>query len=88
MSANRATGADDPALAETAWPLPSDSIVGRLHETAEAFASVDGSTESMLLLDAASIVAAYRALIEDGTTAQQLRRLAALRRVHRRRSRR
>lgn len=86
MTANRATGADDPELSDTSWPMPhrsspiSNGVEWQLrHAYTVSFAA---------RLEAASIVSAYRALIEDGTTAQQLRRLAALRRVHRRRSRR
>ena len=70
-----ASGKDDPALAETSWPLPADDIEGQLRY---------GNPSRTALLSAAGILAAYRALIEDGTTAQQTKRLAALRRVHRR----
>lgn len=80
----RADGRDDPVLAQTAWPLPDageadhDSLEWRLR-----YGQPDRST----LLAAAGIVAAYGALIADGTTTQQTRRLAALRRVYRRRIR-
>lgn len=80
----RADGRDDPALAQTGWPLPDagdadhDSIEHQLR-----YGQPDRST----LLAAAEIVAAYGALIADGTTTQQTRRLAALRRVYRRRIR-
>lgn len=76
-----ATGKDDPALHQTSWPLPdvyddhTDSIDHQL---------IYGTPNQSALLGAAAIVAAYRALIEDGTTAQQTKRLAALRRVYRR----
>lgn len=76
-----ARGADDPALAETSWPLPDhgddnrDGIERQLRY---------GTPDRTTLLCAAEIVAAYGALIEDGTTTQQVKRLAALRRVNRR----
>lgn len=83
MSRDFATGRDDPELAETSWPLPDraghaapDDLEWQLR-----YGKLDRSTN----LKAAGIVAAYRALIEDGTCAQQQRRLAALRRVQRRR---
>lgn len=81
MTANRATGADDPALAETVWSLPSDDpdVEWQLRY---------GKPTKAQMLESAEVLSTYRALIEDGTTKQQLRRLAALRRVHRRRSRR
>jgi hypothetical protein len=77
----RATGDDDPALVETSWPMPSPDLLeslwrlrnGRLTRTDRLRLSV--------------IVNAYVALIGAGTTADQVRRLAALRRVHRKRSR-
>ncbi len=80
----RADGRDDPSLAQTAWPLPDagesdrDSIESQLRY---------GQSDRGTLLAAAGIVTAYGALIADGTTTQQTRRLAALRRVYRRRIR-
>lgn len=82
----RATGKDDPALAETTWPMPDmpgddDSEVSlewKLRHVEPSRAD---------LTAAAGILAAYHALITDGTTTQQIKRLAALRRVHRRRTR-
>lgn len=71
------SGRDDPALAETVWPLPDADL-----EDVMFNGIPDGHEE----LAAAAILAAYRALIADGTTKQQTQRLAALRRVWRRRS--
>lgn len=77
----RASGADDPALAETSWPFPDvptddrDSIEWRLRY---------GHPSRADLLAAADILAAYGALVKEGTTTRQTERLAALRRVWRR----
>lgn len=81
MSAPRllfARGADDPALYETAWPLIPDDDHG-LEWTLRY-----GTPTRSDMLCAAEVIAAYRALTGDGTTVEQVRRLAALRRVRRR----
>jgi hypothetical protein len=75
----RATGRDDPALLETTWPLPCEEMGLLQHDL------YNGNPVSDCRgLGAAGILAACRALIEDGTTAGQTRKLAALRRVYRR----
>lgn len=77
----RAGGADDPALAETSWPLPPPieaDLAWRLR-----FGRLSHADRLFL----AEILGAYRTLICGGTTTQQTRRLAALRRVWRRRNR-
>ena len=74
----RATGADDPALAETTWPLPDDEMAMLVHHLSY------GNLDEARGRRAAGIITAYRSLIMDSTTAQQTKRLAALRRVHRR----
>lgn len=84
MTANRATGAEDPALAETSWPMPTVGNTEYEHSLVNNLLWSDHLTNEQRL-EAVGYVRAYRALIEDGTTAQQLKRLAALRRVHRRR---
>lgn len=76
-----ATGKDDPALVETVWPL-----LPHLHRDVEWLLRYGTPTRSDMLA-AASVIAAYRALIEDGTTREQVGRLAALRRVAKRRRR-
>lgn len=78
----RANGTDDPVLIETSWPLPSTDTEGPDVEHRLRYGD-----PASVRFEAAEIVAAYRALIADGTTTQQLKRLAALRRVHRRRMR-
>lgn len=75
----RATGADDPALDETTWPMPEINLGVLGIEWQLRY----GDPVSVRL-QSAEIVAAYYALITDGTTEQQLKRLVALRRVHRR----
>ncbi len=79
----RAAGADDPALAETSWPLP-DLEVDADHDTLESRLRFGDSTATDHHA-AADILAAYRALICDGTTTDQVAHLRALRRVWRRR---
>lgn len=79
----RATGADDPALAETSWPLP-DEIYDEDRDDLQHALRYGTPTRSQLL-EAAGRIAAYGALICDGTTTRQTERLAALRRVWRRR---
>lgn len=74
-----ATGADDPDLRETVWPIVVDA-----HCDVEWPLRYGTPTRSDMLA-AAAVIAAYRALTEDGTTAQQTKRLAALRRIARRR---
>ncbi len=81
---NFATGRDDPEIAETSWPLPD--LPGPDQHGVEWMLRY-GTPDRSTLFAAASIVAAYRALIEHGTCSQQQRRLAALRRIQRRRSR-
>ena len=76
------TGKDDPALADTAWPMPETDPEVCGVEWRLRYGRPDEVAGS-----AAVIVAAYFALITEGTTTQQLKRLAALRRVHRRRAR-
>lgn len=80
----RADGRDDPALAQTSWPLPD---AGEADRESIEWQLRYGQPDRSTLLAAAGIVEAYAALIAQGTTAQQTRRLAALRRVYRRRSR-
>lgn len=75
----RATGDDDLVLAETSWPLPDDGMSMLVHHM--SWNNPIGKDRGVT---AAAIITAYRALIMDGTTAQQTKRLAALRRVHRR----
>lgn len=78
-----ATGKDDPALAETAWPMPPADDAERDVEWLLRY----GAPTRSDMLAAAEVFSAYLALIADGTTARQTKRLAALRRVHRRRTR-
>jgi hypothetical protein len=75
-----ATGKDDPALAETSWPMPSSRQTGVAHRLVWETADADD------MAYAATVLAAYRALICDGTIARQAGRLAALRRVWRKRN--
>lgn len=77
----RASGDDDPALAETSWPL----LPGYYHDIEWRMRYGEPSRTDMLC--AAEVIAAYKALTCDGTTTQQTKRLAALRRIWRRRSR-
>lgn len=83
----RATGADDPALANTTWPLPDDPVLGSstFSDDTLEWNLRYGRPSKITLLEAAEALASYRALICNGTTKQQLHRLAALRRVYRRR---
>lgn len=78
----RATGADDPALDETSWPLPDKTYNEDRDDLQHALRY--GTPTRSQLLQAAAQIAAYRALVCDGTTTQQTGRLAALRRVWRR----
>lgn len=82
MSKAYANGSDDRALHETSWPLPTDGESENDVEWQLRY----GHPSRSAMLAASEIVAAYRALICDGTTAQQLKRLAALRRVWQRRA--
>lgn len=75
----RATGADHYALEGTTWPLPDDEMAMLVHHL-----SWSNPIDKDRGVTAAAIITAYRSLIMDGTTAQQTKRLAALRRVHRR----
>lgn len=79
----RATGDDDLALDETTWPMPDTDP----NELGVEWFLRYSANPATVRFAAAEIVAAYHALITDGTTTQQLKRLAALRRVHRRRTR-
>jgi hypothetical protein len=94
-----ATGKDDPALAETSWPMPNSRQTGhrrafrrRLEDRAPpglmgvAHRLAWGTADADDMAYAATVLAAYRALICDGTTARQIGRLAALRRVWRKRN--
>lgn len=74
-------GDDDSALRETVWPL----VVDRDRDVEWLLRY--GTPTRWDMLAAAEVIAAYRALIEDGTTKTQLKRLAALRRVAKRRRR-
>lgn len=76
---SNATGADDPVLAETSWPMPGATDLEWVLRY--------GTPTRQDLLGAADIIAAYRALIVDSSTEQQQHRLAALRRVYRKRVR-
>jgi hypothetical protein len=79
-----ATGADDPALLETSWPMPgADETDGA--DSLEWTLRYGEPTRSDLLA-AADRLRAYRALICDSHTEQQQHRLAALRRVYRKRA--
>jgi hypothetical protein len=72
---------EEPALAETSWPMPDPGgLCGDSIEHHLRFGTPDRRT----MLAAAEIVAAYGALIEGGTTTQQVKRLAALRRMAKR----
>lgn len=71
----RATGADDPALAGTTWPLPDEVYNEDRDDLQHALRY--GAPSRSDLLSAADQLAAYRAK-------QQLQRLAALRRVYKR----
>jgi len=76
----RATGADDPALLETSWPMPGATDH---HGSDLEWVMRYGQPSRQDLLSAAAVICAYRALICDGSTDVQLERLAALRRVWR-----
>jgi hypothetical protein len=76
MTPDRATGDDDPALAETTWPMPGLLFTDVNHKLCWA---QDSTRDERSF--AAAVMAAYRALICDGTTEQQVTRLRALRRV-------
>lgn len=77
MNTDRATGEDDPALAETTWPMP-----GLLFTDVNHKLCWDAAPDKDSRAFAAAVMAAYRALVCDGTTEQQVARLRALRRVH------
>ena len=83
----RATGADDPALANTTWPLPDDPVQGSstFNDDTLEWKLRYGWPSNIAMLQAAEVIASYRALICNGTTKTQLARLAALRRVYRKR---
>jgi len=74
----RAGGLDDPALAETSWPLPDEEFDRIAH------ALRYGTPTHSDLLSVADVMEAYAALIALGSTQGQTLRLAALRRVFRR----
>ena len=74
-----ATGRDDSVLIETTWPLPCEET-GAVENTLR-YGVVDRDTA----LAAAEIIAAYDALITEGSTTSQTQKLAALRRVYKRR---
>ena len=80
-----ATEADDPVLRETSWPMPGATDH---HGSDLEWVMRYGEPTRQDLIAAADRIRAYRALIVDGSTEGQQHRLAALRRVWRRRSKR
>ena len=74
------TGKDDPALAETTWPMPDGE---RFTDAVWRLLYASPSDQDRVML--AAMINAYVSLITDSTTTQQTKRLAALRRVYRRR---